>query len=246
LENITGGIGFALLKNKINFSGDFGVQSDNIDGLKDDRMQRLIINGNANINVSKRLNFSVTGSNFTNNAYQKGIITNDTLQFFQITRNVSVSGFYTISTDKVPQSLFLTVSRQETEDSEENNSEISNVNLGYTITLNKIGVTGNLAVNYFKNDINPIITDGIGPTVTLSKQVFKDKGSLNMTYANAQTIVNSERSSSVQTLRAGFNVALFGNSTLGIDATVVDMNPVGSDAPAFTEYRGNITYGYSF
>ena len=246
LQNITGGIGFGLLKNKINFTGDFGVQTDNIDGLKDDQMQRIILNANANIQASQKLNFSLTASNFTTNAYQTGIITNDTLQFFQITENYSLSAFYTLNADKVPQSIFLTVSQQMTEDAEDNNSQISNFNLGYTITLQSIGLTGNVSVNYFRNDINPILTNGVGPTVALSKQIFEGKGSINATYANAQTIINGDRNSNVHTGRVGFQISLFKNSTLGIDASIVDQNPYTEGAVGFTEYRGNVTYGYNF
>jgi hypothetical protein len=246
LQNITGGVAFSLFKNKVTFAADAGVQKDNIDDLKEEETQRIIVNGNINVRATKKLNFSLSGSNFTTNSYQTGVVANDTLQFYQITRNLTLSTFYTISSGSIPQSIFLTISRQETSDAEDNASEISNFNLGYTISLSSIGMTGNVSINYFRNDINPILTNGIGPTLQLSKSVFESKGNVSLAYSNAQTIVDGERNSDVHTISPSFNVKLFKTSTLGIQASVVNQQPVGPQATGFTELRGNVSYSYNF
>lgn len=247
IENYTGGLSFGMWKRKIMVSANGGIQRDNIDNSKQDRTQRLIMNGNVSFYPTQRLNFNLNVANFTTNSFKTAIVTNDSLQFFQITRNYTLSSFYQLSKSKsVPQSVFITLSKQGTSDIEDNTTDIISANVGYTLGMNNIGLTSNVSFNYFRNDLNPFLTNGYGPTVQVMKKMFKGKVNTNFLVSNAQSETDGVKSSDVYVFKVGMVIPLFKGSALAINGSMIEQVPVNPQVTGFKEYTATITYSYVF
>lgn len=181
LENITVAPSFNLWKGKVNITANTGLQWNNLDGSKTSSNSRWISLLNIGITPNNRLILNTAFSNFT--SYTKvrpptdpffinGL---DSLNYYQINNSFSQSAIYQFPGKSNKQSISLNVSLQQTQDALGNNAENKNnnhfvaSNVVYTYAFSPTDLTGNLAVNYYANQIQGEKTTYIGPTLALTK-----------------------------------------------------------------------------
>lgn len=247
VEDITGGAALPLLKGKINLSANAGFQRDNLDESKKDRMTRLIFGGNASIRATSWWNISAAYSNFNSNTYKVRMLDLDSLDFFQVTRSLNVSQNFSFGKGNLRSTIFNTASVQRVEDSQENNSQVFNVVGGYMGNLADLKINFGVNGNYFRNEIDTIINEGFGPTITAGKRFLKNNAlNVNISFTMITNRFNGERNNETQNAGIRSSYRLGEHHNFGMQLNLVRRTTYSVNTNQFTEYRATINYGFTF
>jgi hypothetical protein len=192
LQNITINFAQGLFKGKLDFSGNLGLQSDNLDDKKASATNRTVMAVNVNWHPCSKINISSQYSSFqtfTNIKPQFQLINQltpfdnlDTLNFQQLSQTANINFNYTIASSKEKsQNLNLNFSFQDAFDkqggviSEGNVSQFYNFSGSYSYTKVPSALT---VTNAFNLTYNTIATSNIlilGPTININKGLMKNR-----------------------------------------------------------------------
>lgn len=190
VENTTVGLRMPLLKNKLNLSSNIGLQRNDLDGKQAANLRRLIGALNLSYQLSDATSVQAGFSNFTTtNRYKTLVIGSlpvDSLVLAQT--NLSVQGGLTTSLGGSEQSKTLSLSAsyqhayllRENEADTTQDSRMAMLMLSYNYQPKEAGWAYTLAAMGNRNLTaqSEIIT--IGPSATLSKQLWEDKLALSV------------------------------------------------------------------
>ncbi len=222
-QNLTVNFSKSFAKNKVMFSGNIGVQNDDLKKNKISNMQRVVHSYALNVTPSRKLNSSLTYSNFSafTRIKQPFQLINqvtpydnwDTLSLYrQVSQTASINMSYQMGASSKQQSLALSLTFQDTKDQQGNvvqgstGSKFTNANVSYNITISQsntnISVATNLFVNRFANISNML---AFGPTLVITQPFFNKKLPVNFSTAYNVNKVNNINQGSIINLRLGAN-----------------------------------------
>jgi hypothetical protein len=264
LENITFNFGRPFFKNKVNFGFNIGTQRNNLDKSKLSTMRRWVGSANIAWQVSDKLNLAFTYSNFqtyTNIRSQFQIINSnspyqliDTLNYVQIAQAFNLNANYLLSSnDKRQQSIMFNGSVQNTADHQggktlASGSTFYNGSLVYGYTFVPIALSFNLAGNMNWNQSQLVDNKVYGPTVGVSKGLFKKQMTTSLAYSWNTTLNNNESTGYIGSLRFinSLNVKKKHSFTLSFIWLNRESISPTTGAAAMNEYTGRIGYNYRF
>ncbi len=180
IENITAGLAGNLWKQKINFALQTGVQRNNLNAQKRSTDRRLILSLNTSVNWTQQLSSNISLSNFSNYTRNRlqvipGLVINplDTLNFYQVNRQIQIGTNYSFDSKLKLNSISVTYSNQKSN----NGSSVSTQN--YIISPeSKVGAvvqSFNASYNRRLLAIKSSVSTGLSYNIsknTLSKQTF--------------------------------------------------------------------------
>ena len=250
-EDVTCGVSTTLFHNKLNISANAGVQQNNLNHNQETRVKRFIGSVTANVIITEKLNTTIAYSNFNSSTkldrfYQQSQLDRiDTLLYLQVTNSLNTTIQYTTKKEEFSKSLILSTNYQVASDKADNKSIFYNANLGYQInnSVKDLAINVNLNANSNKVAQENI---SVGPTALVSKSFFekKIKASASSSYIQffqASTLLNENI-----TGRITCSYTTPSKHSFGIDLSILNRSSNVSTTPGFTEYRGGITYNYSF
>lgn len=263
LENITVNVATALFKQKVNVGANVGVQRDDIDNQKMSSMQRVVSSFNVGINAWEKLNVSLSYSNFqsyTNIKSQYDRLTEltpydniDTLNFTQISQNANMNLGYNIkNTENLRQQLNLNVSYQKAADKQgyetmNSGSDFINLNTAYSHTLVPLNLSLTLAANYNRSDMQGLLTEMVGPTLSVNKSFFDRtlRSGISATMNNAYS--NSELTSRVVSVRITNSYKYKKQHNINLSLVYVNRhNPLAEVGGNYSEFTATLGYNYNF
>jgi hypothetical protein len=207
LENYTIMPSFRLFKGKLNFSGNIGVQKDNLDKLKTTSTKRFVGNMNANFILNEKWNIAGTYSNFssytnmrpqTDPFYQNTL---DTLDFYQVNQTFNGMAGYNFGNKFYRHGImanasYQRASDQSTETGKGSLSDFYSMNLSYSLALTERNINLAAGFNYNENISADRKAVFMGPTCNIGSGLFKKllRSSASFTYNKALTngIVGSD------------------------------------------------------
>jgi len=246
IEDITGSVAWRMFANKVSISTSGGVQRNNLDGAKNAVNRRLIASINTTYSISKKLTANANVSNFNTSVTRTRIEGLDSLDFFQVARNVTLGTNYKlIANQNTVQSIGATGNFQGVTGLDENNSTVYVANLNYSMSFPKIGFTSAVAFNYNVNSFQGLDNPGLGTTLTLSKTLFKKELRTNLSvsqlsFVNGGTIVDRTLN-----IRPSLSYTFNKKHQFSFNYNLIqkENNPNNIN---FTESRAVIQYGYNF
>jgi hypothetical protein len=250
-EDITGGVATAFFKNRLNVSTNVGVQQNNLNHNQETQVKRFIGSINTSFAVSDKLNFSVAYNNFNSTTkldrfYQQSQLDRiDTLLYLQVTNSLNGNINYTVKKGDVSRGLILGANYQVASDKQNNNSVFYNANAGYQILNAKKNLNVNANLNYNSNKVT-MLTNSVGPTVTINKLFFQKKIKTSFSSSYIQFFQNSELLNENISIRLTCAYATKSKHSFGIDLSGLNRRSNIATTPSFTEFRGGVTYAYSF
>ncbi len=246
LEDISGGIALPLFNGKVSLASNVGVQRNNLDNQLAAEVSRFIFSSSASIAVSERMSTSLSYSNFSTDTRQTLIqddLLSDTLEFFQVTRNGTVSINYALGADK-KSSVFGTLSLQDATDSDGNKSVFTNANAGYSTVINTIWKL-NVNANYNNNNTLDTETTSLGPGIGLGRSVFENKVQLNLALNMFNSYLDGSLQSRIATVRWTASSSLGKRHSISLNAFYTSRNAVREGVTTNTkEIRGNVNYAF--
>jgi hypothetical protein len=174
IENIVAGLSGNLFKSKINFSLQSGVQRNNLNNQKKNTDRRLILSLNTGINWTQQLNSNISLSNFSNYTKNRlqvipGVVINplDTLNFYQVNRQIQISTNYSFDAKLKLNTVSLAYSNQKSN----NGSSTSNQNFIFTSDGKAATVVQSINTNYNRKlmSIHSSVSFGLSYNTTRSE-----------------------------------------------------------------------------
>lgn len=262
LENITLNAATALLKNKINVSGNIGVQRDDLNKTKSSSMKRTVGSVSLGMTPTKRLNINLSYSNFYSYVNIKPIdlqyLPNaryDTLNYTQISQTISGSvGYKLLESDKVTKMIQLS-SSQMSASSKQASTNRKNTMLNATIAYNQAwkasGISLGLSMNgnqsRFEDNTNLYVGLGItGGAPILKKKLRGNLGvNMNQNYDNNTLVAYLFSLNNSYSYKLGKHQS-FNASLRYTGRTKISESTIGRYNTNFNEFMGSLAYSYSF
>ncbi len=229
MRNITLAPNVRLFKNKLTISGNAGVQTNNLDKVKNSSTRRFV--GNANIGYAKneRWNFSSSYSNFTTftnvRPQQDPFFVNqlDTLNFYQVNSSISATVTHSFGSKEVKKNLTLNSTYQKASDQQTGtgngtkNSSFINGSLAYSQTFTKKGMSISSSVNYNSSSAPGSKSVFYGPNMNISKALLQKKVQASFGASYNKNTTNGISSSAVWSSRMNFSYAPKGKKGKTVD-----------------------------
>ncbi len=220
LENITLNSNFNLLKNKLNIVTNLGKQIDNLDHQKLKQTSRWVGAINANAKLSEKLIISANYSNFTmftNKQLNQFSNINknplqlqqpkDSIEFKQITQNMSVNVNYIISNNKnCTQNLNINYSLNDAVNKENNIirkggiSRFHNAFATYSLGFPKKKLNMALSANFTHTYVSSLTSNIWGTSMSVNKSLLKDKLQSSFGFSYNKTVA-ADRKTNTTNLR---------------------------------------------
>ncbi|HEY9047409.1 MAG TPA: hypothetical protein VIN08_15995 [Ohtaekwangia sp.] len=263
LESITANGSAALWQGKMNVAVSAGTQRDNLDRSKVSTMRRMVGSVNVNYIPNQKLNLSASYSNFQTYTNIRSQFVNinqltpydnlDTLNYTQISQNITATAMYALSNSKERrQSISLNLTMQDAADkqgqvTQNSGSQFYNLNAGYSCNMVPQNLTISVAFNGNINDSPSITTETLGPTASVSKSFFdrKLRATLSTSYNNTYT--NSHRVSTILNGRINGSYTIHKKHNLNLSLVTVNRESKSeTSSQSFTEFTGTLGYSYAF
>jgi hypothetical protein len=185
VENITIVPSLKLLKGMLNIAGNVGIQHSNLDHARASTTNRVVSSLNANYVPNAKWNFGGSYSNFTSytniRPQQDPFFQNklDTLNFYQVSQNMTGTIMRMLGEKQSPQSIMVNVNYQQASDEAnyegaDQRSDFKSANVSYSYSLVPSNMTLAFAANVYSNNAADIHTVYWGPTLSVTKS-FLDK-----------------------------------------------------------------------
>lgn len=196
-----------LFKSKLNISGKFGLEYNNLNGMKSDNTHRLAGSACVAFNSGKHWNASLNYSNFSTytrykkTAYPYYTDELDSLNFYQVSQSLMGSVVFNFGDKERMQNIGLNASWQyaNTEagnaSSTRQNVESASLNFSQNLTRQKLGWMAYASANY--SDDRQAESLYVGPGASLNKSFFKDALNTSASCAYNVNTLNGARHSSL-------------------------------------------------
>ncbi len=272
-ENITLAPTASLLKGKLNFAVNTGLQRNNLNKDKLNTTNRWVGSFNTSYMPNLHWNFIASYSNFSSYTKQRPLSdpyyknTLDTLNFYQLSQNSMISITHNFGKSKTKQSIMLTSNYMVTGQNQgsitdpgmfgtQSNiklpSRTVNANLMHAITLTKTKTTVSYGINANYSQFYGVNNVYYGPNVNMSRAFSKNTLRITLGSSYNQMYSNNVKTNEVFNHRCAVSYSpKFANSKAGrlsinISGTYLQKLRVTQTAQAFNEFTGNFGISYGF
>ena len=245
-ENFTLAPNVKLLKGKINLTGNFGLQFNNLNGDMQSDTKRTVYSANASYSSGKAWNASLGFSNFTTftkvkpESYPYLTDALDSLNFYQVSRSINGSTSYTFGSEEISDVISLSASYQTAdmlnESVKTSFSDFYSGNLSFSQQYKGPVIGWSAFVNGSRSVSSYMKTSYFGPGLAINKGFINGKLStgLSCNY-NWNKVPNRDSGSLMNTgLNASYSIDA-SNKKLG--------NHTFSLSSGYTKYFGSMISG---
>jgi hypothetical protein len=244
LEDITLGVSTKFFRSKLGVNLKGGLQRNNLNQEKITRTTRKI--GSVALSYVPNENWSFSGNyaNFTTNTNMVLVPESiDTLRYAQVTHSQNLNATRTFRREKLTHTIMGMASYQEAIANGARNTQTYVSNLSYTSTVNRINLNVTLAASLSKNISKNGENTNKGPTLAITKPLFKQKASATVGGAYLLSYQNSVRSGKILNVRSAFNYKVGKHQTITLSASIVQRQTAVKEV---TETIATAAYLFSF
>lgn len=243
MEDITLNVGVQLLKSKMNVSMSGGLQRNNLANDLLTTTLRLIGSIDVGYSINEYINIGANHSNFTTNTTKIKINGLDSLNYYQVTENTSLTAAFKFGKKKVTQGISTNASYQKAVDIQRVRSDVYNFQTAYTMAFGETGINSAVGVNVNKNHFVGIESLGVGPTASIAIPFFNKKLRSSMNFSMLEfrsngLLVNKSLNAGAQ-LRYSYKIHSFGLSYTFLQ------RQVPANKLEILEHRASLTYSMS-
>ncbi len=247
IEEVTADFGGSFLKNKISISGNFGFQHNNLDNSLLTTSRRLISSFNCTWLAGKKLNFTGSFSNFNSSALPTQILLIDSIKYTQATTNLTLSSNYHFEKENSKQGITLVTTYQKGNTLNQSGTQVTdvsnsflNTNLMYRLGIVPGDVSIYVSVNFSVFTAEELQTSSLGPTLGVTKSLFKKKVGLTINTSFLNTSTGSDQSFLINN-RVTCNWQISSHHSFRMGIIYLDKSSV---AGKVNQFQGNLAYNF--
>ena len=240
-----------LFKRKLNLSGSFGIQKDNLANQKLATTTRIIQSSNITVIPLKGLILQGNYSNYGTDQSSGKIQLNDSIRVSQVNQSLGGSMVYTKMGKIFFSNFTATYNQQSLNDfnvvtSKFSESDIKTASLMYGLSHSPSKISMSLGLT-----VNDIIMStgrnkGLGPSASFSMNLFKGKVTLNTNATYQFRSVNDVSDGNILSLGTNVSINAWENHRIGIRNQYTQNNSSLQSILVLTQNRIGFTYGYTF
>jgi hypothetical protein len=243
LKDVTGGLSWSMLKQKITLSANAGLQENN----EERKVIRNIYSINGNYEASEKLSFAASFSNFSTTTRQSQLQTNilsDTLEYYQVTRSASANVNYKLGNDNNAAMIGLTANYQDATNNNKTDSRLYNYSIGLQRKVSEwqIAVSATLNENFVSESHNR----SAGPVGNISRSFSKGKFRSGFSAAILHSYIDNTLQSQVINASLTNSFKLFKRNTFALSFYYLDNTSKSENQKKFNEKRVMLNYSFSF
>ena len=255
VEDILFNLSKSLFKKRLNFSGSFGRQHNNLDNSKQTEDVRLIGSATGSIVASKVLNINVNYSNFSTASQPALINFTDSVRYFQINKNTSFTLNYNKGNEQVRHGITCMLALQEGSALNrsatlmlETKNKMMNGNVYYNISWPGIGMSMAAALQGSQFKAALIATKSYGPSLSVIRKLFKSKMNLALNYSYQLINVSANGNSTSNIIRINSDFKFNKYQSINLYSSYLSRKQAaGSEnKPDFRELQAGLTYQFTF
>lgn len=244
----------SLLQGKVNLTGNFGVEQNNLDQNLALNMLRVIWGTNLSWMVTQNLMLSGDYSNFNHSTEPSLINVADTIRLIQINHNQNFNAIYSFG-KSINHSFMANAAIQlvndiqefegvSAEDIKQSNS-VNNYLLSYTLSIKALDLSGTLSGIHTQISGPTLNATTTGPSLAISKKFMDKKIVAKYT---AAVLNNTLPTGQQLTLNNKIGIAYKVNDhhSFKVDFLQTYANMKGDTPQEFAEYQGKLNYAYTF
>ena len=240
-----------LFKRKLNISGSYGLQTDNVADQKLATTTRIVQSGNINLSLIKGLVIQGNYSNYGTDQSSGKIQLNDSIRVSQINQSMGGSIIYSKMGEKIFTNISATFNKQSLNDlnvvtSKFSESDINTMSMMVGISHAPSKISLGLGLIYNDITISTGNNKGIGPSVSFSTNLFSGKVSFNSNASYQSRIVNSVSDGNILTISSNLSISALEKHRIGIRTQYSRNNSSSQSIFLLTQNRIGLTYGYAF
>jgi len=240
-----------MLDNKLSLSGSLGFQTDNLSDSAEFRTNRTIGSAHATWQPSQKLQTDVMYSNY-DLGQRAGIAALDTLsRISQTTSNIVMTQSLFLTSETMSNSFMVSVNYQKLTDHNSHTAENSEYSTNvlfasWYMTLINSGLSTGISFNYSVFDMSAVKTQYLGPSLTVSKSLFKQKMNLSLYCSGYRNKSNGELTNTIMQsgLRGSYKLAK--KHKIQLKYSLTKSFAEVSTIKSYTENKGEVSYVYSF
>jgi hypothetical protein len=247
-QNITLKMNVSTPKNKIRLNGSGGIQTNNLNGLRESTRTRKILNTTLILSPWKSFNTTIRFANFQSDRTPSFNRIGDTLKFTQSTENYSILPLLMLKGEKNSTTISAMVNYQKLIDLGLNlqgysgiDNYTGNLNVSVYNRITDVGIAGSLLYN--KNIMGLNENQRIGLNGTYSRKVLKKKMSLSGNLGFMANTLNNESDGFTITTNASMNYKIKRKISAGINGNILFRN---STNQSYQEFRATARVSYQF
>lgn len=240
-----------IWQNKINLSGSYGLQEDNLSKLKLATTLRLVKSLNISLTPMNRINIQANYSNFGTTQSSGKIQLNDSIRISQINASYGGTVSLLIPSKGFPSNITMNITQQSVNDlnvltQKFSKSDVFLTTFNYGLTISKLKLNVNIgivraAIQSYSGDVV-----NAGPSFSASTSLFKNKCRINLGSTYQDRRINGKSDGSIFTISSGFNFIVFKKQIIGIRYQYTLNTTTTTSIYYITQNRLGFTYGYSF
>ena len=251
LENLTLSPAFGLFKGKVYIAGSIGLQRDNLRATKKATSVRTIGNVSVSLNPSPKFGIDANYGNYSISQKDGRFPLNDTTKVRQANQNFSVMPRVFLFNSTKSHMLMLVYNFANFLDRNKFTSDYTNftsqtAQLSYILGLVPGRWSFNAGLTYVSSETYASSYSNIGIAAGVSKSLLDNKLSINWNNALTRSDNENERGWIFNsTASVVYQVTSHHNIRFNIYFTG-NYNDPGSINPSFNEFKGDMTYVYTF
>ncbi len=257
LENITLRVGWQFWESRLNVSVQGGVQKNDLDQTELSQTRRWVSNNTISFLPNERLQFTAGYSNFTSftniRPQSDPFFTTefDSLNFYQVNQNGSLTTSYTFGSKDRKSALMLSNTYQQAsevmpqqEAADQTSYNYTN-NLSYCMSVVPANLSLSVGGNFYYSVFSDIKTITAGPLVMVGKGFMEKKLRSSLSTGFNQVITNQIATSKVMNTRLSADYSLLKNHRLSLNINLLNSFSTGQKE-AFSECTATARYAYTF
>ena len=251
IENITIAPAFTLFKRKLALRGSVGVQRDNLRNTKKATARRVISSFNVSYNPGSKFGIDAAFSNYSNNQRAGRVPLVDSLKVFTTTSNLSISPRLMFISAEKSHMIMLLFNRMSLNDRNPQSAQMAEtqatlINAGYNLSLNASMLSFFLSVNHTMLENFMMVSKASGGSLGVSKSL--QEGRLSASFNNAlQRTTQLEEKGWVFNSSLNLSWNFLKKNSLRFGLFYINTSyPDGSVNPSFKEFKGDLSYVYTF
>ncbi len=194
-RNITFNLARSFLENRIIFSGNYGVQKNNLNNDRQTDENRIISSAQLSYNVTEKLNLMGNYSNYSTNSEPSYLNFIDSVRYAQVAENYGGMASYSTGNDVISHNFNLNLTLQKSDMLNNTATEVTEIKtrtknavLSYTFSYQPLKLSLNSSLNATIFESANMNSTTIGPVFSLQRPFFERKINTSLAYS----FMNSE------------------------------------------------------
>ncbi|PIF05714.1 MAG: hypothetical protein CSA36_05435 [Draconibacterium sp.] len=251
IENFTISPRFTLFKQKLNVSGSLGLQRDNLNNAKRATTARTISSLNLSFNPVQYFGLDATYSNYSNNQRAGRMPLVDTLKLYQVTSNLTLTPRLMFVNPERSHIIMLVFNQTGMNDKNEHTEKYTDTkaiiaNLNYNLNIQRLLMGFQAGLNSVKTITYNGDNKSKGLTLGINKALLENQIQLGLNSSILQPEYADEKGKQfVNNLYASFSNRKHHSIRLNLFHMLQRFDEA-SAYPSFSQFKGDLSYIYSF